>query len=68
MYIIINKTKNTRSIVEGNFPNVEDLLNNGDKIIIISTYSNTIKVPFISSENGYNEVVWEWEDYNYKSL
>ena len=62
MYIIINKTKNSTIKHEGDFPILDDLLNEGDKIIIISKYSNTIKVPVLEIINGVKE--WEWEDYN----
>jgi hypothetical protein len=64
MYIAINKTKNTHTIYEGSFPStvLEQDLNNGDKIIVISYYSNTIKIPYSTEMNGIME--WEWEDYN----
>lgn len=69
MYIIINKTKNTETKHIGNFPDVEQLLNNGDDIIIVSLYSNTIKIPYIDhSQNGYGENIWEWKEYNMELL
>lgn len=66
MYTVINKTQKTSFQYKGGFPNLEKFLNNGDKIIVISTYSNTIKVPYKEELNG--EVEWEWESYPFKSL
>ena len=39
------------------------MLDNGDDIIVISTYSNTIKVPvgFGTKYKGQ----WEWKEYDY---
>ena len=61
MYKIINKTKNSIVNVIGDWPieDLEDMLNHGDKIIVISTYSNTIKVP--RPDNEDNE--WYWDSY-----
>ena len=42
---------------------VEYMLNNGDDIIVISTYSNTIKIPVGLSTDYEGE--WEWKEYNY---
>lgn len=63
MYLIINKTKNKKIKCVGNFPSnmLEEWLNEGDKIIVISTYSNTIKVPYFVYSNG--ETAWEYEDF-----
>jgi hypothetical protein len=61
MYIIINKTRQTCDRHTGNFPNLDKLLNKGDKIIIISLYSNTIKVPYFIECNDIKE--WDWEDF-----
>lgn len=64
MYIIINKTKKTQEYNEGDFMSIIGLtekLNTGEDIIIISLYSNTIKVPISRTLNG--EVEWEWNDY-----
>ena len=60
MYYIINRTSLEVSRVEGHFPDLEPLLNEGNDIIVISTYSNTIKTPIRVVENGI--VNWEWED------
>ena len=65
MYIIINKTKKTQEYSEGDFMAITaltDKLNAGEDIIIISLYSNTIKVPFSTRING--ELEWEWNEYN----
>lgn len=57
MYIIVNKTKNTIVNYSGNFPDLDEYLEQGDLIIVISTYSNTIKVPMQTTS------YWEWIDY-----
>ena len=61
MYLIINKTKQSITKHTGSFPDVDSLLEKGDRIIIISTYSNTIKVPYFIEYCGIKE--WEWEDF-----
>ena len=57
MYIVINSTKRTSKIVTGSFPidEIELMLNNGENLIIISLYSNTIKVPYHDGEWDYYE-------------
>jgi hypothetical protein len=64
MYIIINKTTNTHIEYKGSWPGdmLEALLDVGDDVIVISLYSNTIKVPKCVL-NGYQDY-WEWVDYN----
>lgn len=66
MYIIINKTRQTCDRHTGNFPNLDKLLNKGDKIIIISLYSNTIKVPHFVDYNNIPE--WDWEDFSLHNI
>lgn len=61
MYLIINKTKRSTSISKNGIEHLEPLLTAGHKIIVISFYSNTIKVPK-PAEWDKNE--WEWEDYH----
>lgn len=63
MYIIHNKTKNTTLHHEGSFPSelLEKQLEEGDRIIVISLYSNTIKVPYSVELNGIAD--WEWENF-----
>lgn len=63
MYIIHNKTKNKTFSHEGSWPNkiIENMLNEGNKVIVISLYSNTIKVPYLEEMNGIIE--WCWEDF-----
>lgn len=68
MYYIINKTKDiiTKSYHFCNFiEEVEEQLNNGDNIIIISMLSNTIKLP-VRNVDGYLEVEWNWIDYPFQ--
>jgi hypothetical protein len=66
MYIVINRTKRTETKYKGSFPYslLVDLLENGDDLIVISTYSNTIKVPYYIEHNGVKE--WEWESFPFK--
>ena len=76
MYIIINKTKQSKLYQTGNWPMnlLEQMLDKGDRVIVISLYSNTIKVPYKEEYNGIAE--WYWENYpmdenvlsQYKSL
>ena len=63
MYIIINRTDNSSKTHEGSWPldYLEGLLNNGEDVIVMSLYSNTIKVPSKVIENGIVE--WNWKDY-----
>lgn len=63
MYIIHNKTKNSTYYHEGSWPAaiLEKQLEKDDRIIVISLYSNTIKVPYKLEYNGIIE--WEWEDF-----
>lgn len=63
MYIIINKTKRTTIYHKGSWPSLEKELDRGDRIIVISLYSNTIKVPYKLEYNGIVE--WEWDNYPY---
>lgn len=69
MYLIINKTNNTTTKVVGNFPTImlNELLEQGDDLIVVSTYSNTVKVPFIDrnyqsyeTKSGYE---WGFKDH-----
>lgn len=62
MYIIINKTRKTCDRHTGDFPSLDKWLNKGDRIIIISLYSNTIKVPYFIECNNIKE--WDWEDFS----
>tara|TARA_R110000868_G_C10717827_1_gene750536 strand:+ start:56 stop:292 length:237 start_codon:yes stop_codon:yes gene_type:complete len=64
MYIIINNTTRERLSHEGNYPGnyIEDLLNKGDDVIVISLYSNTIKIPQLEVINGLNE--WSNKEYS----
>ena len=63
MYIIINKTTRKTKYVEGSFPNVEKDLNEGNDIIVVSLYSNTIKIPIPLDiyDDGHN--TYDWVEY-----
>jgi hypothetical protein len=65
MYTIINKTQKKNFKVVGDFPadTLETMLCNGDNIIVISTYSNTIKVPVYDIMSDTHE--WNWVDFEY---
>ena len=65
MYTIITKTKGISYNCTGNWPSstVNDMLANGDDIIVISTYSRTIKIPVGFSTEFEGE--WEWKEYKY---
>lgn len=67
MYTIVNKTTGSRMNHSGSFPleALEIMLNNGERVIVISSYSNTIKVPYMVEENGIT--LWEWEEFPYFS-
>jgi hypothetical protein len=74
MYIVINRTKGTEIKYKGSFPYslVVDLLENGDDLIVISTYSNTIKVPYLEEDgNNYGETKshkdWAFKDYDFST-
>lgn len=61
MYIIINKTNKTSKTIEGNYPLVlvDTLLDLNQDIIIISLYSNTIKIPAgVEILNGIKDYLW----------
>lgn len=59
MYYILNQTQKNFITHKGDWPeeHLQDLLKKGDKIIVISTYSNTIKVPVKFSTLGVD--YWE---------
>lgn len=62
MYLVINKISGKTTVNKGDFPLVliEDLLSSGNDIIVISLYSQTIKVPtFFNTSIGE----WEWVEY-----
>lgn len=61
MYIIINRTTNTCTKHTGGFPNLEMYLDRGDKLIVLSFYSKTIKVPYFNEYHNIKE--WEWESF-----
>lgn len=71
MYKIINKTSKENSTHTGHFPLriAIELLEKGDDIIIISGYSNTVKVPYLNKDtNNYGETKsshdWEFKSYS----
>ncbi len=74
MYTVINKTTKTSTNYKGNFPYrlLVELLENDNDIIVISTYSNTIKIPYLEMDsNNYGETKsskdWLFKDYNYST-
>lgn len=65
MYTIINRTNNSIEYHTGNWPDayLNELLDQGDQVIVMSSYSHTIKVP-VKSDLFVDE--WEWTDYKYQ--
>jgi hypothetical protein len=62
MYIIVNNTDNSFSKYEGSWPMdyIDGLLDKSNDIIVISLYSNTIKVPYgVDVINGITEYNWK---------
>ena len=66
MYYIVNKTRNKIFTCKGSFPItiLDRMLKEQENLIVISTYSNTVKVPYELEENG--TIYWDWEDYPIK--
>jgi hypothetical protein len=67
MYILINKTTRNTEIISGGWPGeyVNELLNEGNKLIVISLRSNTIKIPVGHDNDGH----WDkWEEYKLPDL
>ena len=60
-YLVVDKTNNTSFKHKGDFPNLEEILNRGDDIIVLSYYSNTIKIPFKVTLSGV--IDWEWKEF-----
>lgn len=60
MYIIINKTQNKCVKETGEFPTdaVTEFLEKGDKIVVISLYSNCVKIPQLAKDKSVS-----WDDY-----
>jgi hypothetical protein len=58
MYYIINRTTNQTTTHFGDWPNLNEQLTNGEDIIVVSLYSNTIKTPYMEND------CWEWKDYD----
>jgi hypothetical protein len=72
MYIVINRTTRTNTNYLGTFPYDEliELLENDNDIIVMSKYSNTIKVPYLDTDSyNYGETKsnhnWTFKDYHY---
>ena len=59
MYYIINRTTNQTTTHFGDWPNLNEQLTNGEDIIVVSLYSNTIKTPYKEYDDN-----WGWKDYN----
>lgn len=69
MYYIINKTtKQTLTSTTWDDDLINNLLDDDMDIIVVSTYSNTIKIPYVDTElhnhgltrSGYE---WSWKEY-----
>lgn len=66
MYIFKFTDKRKDEFIEGNFPSryAQELWEAGVKFIIISTYSNTIKVPRKGEYDSYDENSVEFDDFH----
>ena len=51
MYILLNKTTNETTKIDY-VPNLTNLLVDGNDLVLISLYSNTIKFPFLEECDG----------------
>ena len=58
-YILINKTRKTVRILEGAWSEgrIKLYLMAGEKLVVISTYSNTLKIPTYCKED--DKITWE---------
>ena len=65
MYKILNRATGIVTNVEGNWPDtlVTQLLTENNDIIVISLYSNTVKIPFEIVGNTTNDRDWDWKEY-----
>jgi len=67
MYLLINKTAGTTQRIIGGYPlnTVDALLDAGQDIIVISLYSNTVKIPTGTYDdlNGFRE--YHWKEYHW---
>lgn len=65
MYIIIKNDRNQTITHKGDWPfeYLEDCLNRGENLVVISLYSNTLKVPKLKGEM-YGEKVWDWDNFS----
>ena len=65
MYKILNRTTGKIINVEGDWPDtlITKLLNEDNDIIVISFYSNTIKIPFEIDGVNTNDRDWNWKEY-----
>lgn len=66
MYIFKFKDRRPDVKISGNFPSeyAQQLWNDNVKFIIISTYSNTIKVPRKGEYDSYDENTVEFDDFH----
>lgn len=64
MYVILNQTKRKQFVITGGWPGdiIDYMLNNDDDLIVISTYSNTIKIPVRTYDS---KIRWDWKEYDY---
>ena len=65
MYKILNRTTGKVTNVEGNWPDtlVTQLLTENNDIIVISLYSNTVKIPVEINGINTNDRDWDWKEY-----
>lgn len=69
MYIVINKTKNKTFYHQGNWNDeIDDMVHDGDDLIVVSLYSNTIKVPVQTGIDDDLEPIYGWDEYKMELL
>jgi hypothetical protein len=64
MYIIINRTKNSKIIVKGNWPLelIDASLNNKESVIVVSPDANTVYIPYITGHRVLTEKQYAHSD------
>ena len=72
MYTIINRTTKENIQISGDFPyrTLIEMLEKGDDLIVMSSYSRTIKVPYLDEDsNNHGQTKsskdWLFKDYKY---
>ena len=64
-YYIINRTTGSTAAHKGSWPGsaLDTLIGLGNDIIVVSTYSNTIKIPTDQFETTEGDMSYNWKEY-----